>query len=118
MSGLFRRAACLVVQYVDELARLILQESHAFGIIEVGYLWDKAEDTFAVIFGNVAFEELLLNEVMEVLIGKVDGKLVKGIGPGCEVLGARKVEKADKGDKIFATETFVECSLSHENKRK
>ena len=118
MSGLFRRAACLVVQYVDELARLILQVSHAFRIIEVGYLWDKAGDAFAVIFGNVAFEELLLNEVMEALVGKVDGKLVEGIGPGREVLGARKVEKADKGDEIFATETFVECSLSHENKRK
>ena len=55
---------------------------------------------------------------MEALVGKVDGKLVEGIGPGRELLGARKVEKADKGDEIIATETFVECSLSHENKIK
>lgn len=108
MSGLFRRAAGLVVHYVDEPARLILQESHAFRIVEIGYLWDKAGNAFAVILGNVAFEELLLNEMMKALVGKVDGKLVEGIGSRREVLGSRKVEKADKGDEIIATETFID----------
>ena len=56
----------------------------------------------------MGFEELLLNEVMEALVGKVDGKLVEGIGPGREVLEARKVEKADKGDEIIAMEMFVD----------
>jgi len=56
----------------------------------------------------VAFEELLLNEVMEALIGKVDGKLVKRIGLGCEVLGSGKVKKANTGDEIVMTGMFID----------
>jgi hypothetical protein len=37
----------------------------------------------------VAFEELLLNKVMEALIGKVDSKLVEGIRLEHDILGAR-----------------------------
>ena len=55
----------------------------------------------------MAFEDLL-NEVMEALVGKVDGKLVKRIGSGHEVLGSGKVEKVDKGDEIITTGTFID----------
>jgi hypothetical protein len=38
----------------------------------------------------MALEELLLNEVMEVFVGKVDGKLVEGIGSRSEILESGK----------------------------
>jgi hypothetical protein len=63
----------------------------------------------------MALEELLLNEVMEAFVGKVDGKLVEGIGlgqgSGSEVLGSGKVEKANEGDKVVSTEAFVEVFI-------
>ena len=65
-------------------------------------LWHKMKDAFAVIFNDMALEELLLNEVMEAFVGKVDGKLVEGIELGSEVLGSRKVEKANEGDKVIS----------------
>ena len=55
----------------------------------------------------MAFEDLL-NEVMEALVGKVDGKLVERIGLGHEVLGSGKVEKVNKGDEIIMTGTFID----------
>ncbi len=58
----------------------------------------------------MALEELL-NEVMEAFVGKVDGKLIGGIGSESEVLGSRKVEKANKGDKVVSTEAFVDVFI-------
>ena len=67
-------------------------------------LWHKTGDAFAVVFDDMVLEELLLNEVMEAFVGKVDGKLVKGIESGSEVLGSGKVEKANEGDKVISAE--------------
>jgi hypothetical protein len=55
----------------------------------------------------MALKELLLNEVVEAFVGKVNGKLIEGIGSGSEVLGSGKVEKANEGDKVVSTEAFV-----------
>ncbi len=55
----------------------------------------------------MALKELLLNEVMEAFVGKVDGKLVKGIRLGHEVLGSGKVERANGGDQVISTEAFI-----------
>ena len=68
-------------------------------------------DAFAVVLDDMALEELLLNEVMEAFVGKVDGKLVKGTGSGSEVLGSRKVEKANEGDKVVKTEAFIDVFI-------
>jgi hypothetical protein len=68
-------------------------------------------DALAVILGDMALEELLLNEVTEAFIGKVDGKLVEGIGSESEVLGSRKVEKANEGDKVISTGVFVDLFI-------
>jgi hypothetical protein len=35
----------------------------------------------------VTLKKLFLDEVMEAFVGKVDGKLIEGIGSRCEVLG-------------------------------
>ena len=59
----------------------------------------------------MALEELLLNEVMEAFVGKVDGKLVKGTGSRSEVLGSKKVKKANEGDKVIKTEAFVDVFI-------
>ena len=60
----------------------------------------------------MALEELLLNEAMEEFVGKVVGKLVRGIGSGSEVLGSGKVEKANEGDKVVSTEAFVNVFIN------
>ena len=69
-------------------------------------LWHKTGDAFAVVLNNTALEELLLNEVIEVFAGRVDGTLVGGIESESEVLGSRKVEKANEGDKVISAEAF------------
>jgi hypothetical protein len=56
------------------------RKPQAFSIINVGDLWHKTGDAPAVVLSNMALEELLLNKVMEVFVGKVDGKLIEGIG--------------------------------------
>jgi hypothetical protein len=61
-------------------------------------------DAFAVVLGDMALKELLLNEVVEVFVGKVNGKF----GSGSEVLGSEKVEKANEGDKVVLTEAFID----------
>jgi hypothetical protein len=96
---------------VDKPGRLILQNSQAFSIIEVGDLWHKTGDALAVVLGDMALEELLLNEVMEAFVGKVDDKLVEGIESGSEVLGSGKVEKANEGDKVVSAEAFVDLFI-------
>jgi hypothetical protein len=100
-------APCLIVHNADKPARLVLRKPQAFRIIKVGDLWRKAGEAFAVVLGDMALEELLLNEVMEAFVGKVDGKLVEGIGSGSEALGSGKVEKANEGGKLASAEAFV-----------
>jgi hypothetical protein len=48
---------------------------------------------------------------MEGFVGKVDGKLVKGIGLESEVLASGKVKKANEGDKAVSTEAFVDLFI-------
>jgi hypothetical protein len=68
-------------------------------------------DALTVVLGDMALEELLLNKVTEVFIGKVDGKLVEGIGSESEVLGSGKVEKANEGDKVISTGVSVDLFI-------
>ena len=71
---------------MDETAGLILQESQTFRIIKIRYLWDVASDALAVVLSDMALEQLLLNEVLEAFVGKVDAELVKRVGARSEVL--------------------------------
>jgi hypothetical protein len=59
----------------------------------------------------MALKELLLNEVMEAFIGKVDGKLIEGIGSRREVMGPGKVKKTDESDEIIPTEAFIDVFI-------
>ncbi len=44
-------------------------------------------------------------------VGKVNGKLIEGIGLESEVLESGKVEKANKGDKVISTEAFIDMFI-------
>ncbi|KAH9021254.1 hypothetical protein EDB85DRAFT_1895784 [Lactarius pseudohatsudake] len=74
------------VTKVEETTGLVLQESQTFRIIEIGYLWHVASDPLAVVLRDVALEELPLNKVLEVFVGKIDAELVKRVGARSEVL--------------------------------
>jgi hypothetical protein len=96
---------------MDKPARLILKRSQTFWIIKVGDLWHKTGDALAVVLGDMALKKLLLDKVMEAFVGKVDGKLVEGIGSGSEALRSGTVEKANEGDEVVSTEAFVDVFI-------
>jgi hypothetical protein len=64
----------------------------------------------------MALEELLLNEFMEAFVGKVDGKLVEGIGLGMRFWVPGRSNRAMKVTKSSRQKRSLMCSLSHENR--
>ena len=81
------RLASLIIHDVDEATWLVLEKMNALGIVKVRHYRDKVEDTPCLAVVDVRLKDMLLDKVLQMLIGKVDAELVKGVGMACHVLG-------------------------------
>jgi hypothetical protein len=62
----------------------------------------------STVFIHVLFEERLLDPVLEAFVGKVDAKLIKGVGTARHVLGSGNIEETDEGGEAFLAQPLVD----------
>ena len=72
-----RYAMSLIIHDMKETSRLVLKETDAFGIVEVRNSGNEMGDTFSTVLLSLVFEYLVLNEILQPLVGEVDVEFVK-----------------------------------------
>ena len=93
---------------MNQTSWYVLEETDAFGVIKVRNLWDETGDAFDGVFVHMLFEERLLDPVLETFVGRVDAKLIEGVGTAGHVLGPGIIEETDESGKIVFAEPSVD----------
>ena len=92
---------------MNQTSWYVLEETDALGVIKVRNLWDETGGPFGGVFVHIPFKERLLDPVLEMFIGKVDAKMIEGVGTAGHVLGPRNIEETDENGKVVFAEPLI-----------
>jgi len=96
---------------MNQPPRLVLQKPDALPVVKVGNLWDKLQDVFSCVLGDVGFEQSALNVILQTFIGEVDAELVEGIRSPGRILRTWEIEEADEGRKVVPAKALVDVLI-------
>ena len=92
---------------MNQTSWYVLEETDALGVIKVRNLWDETGDPFGGVFVHISFKEQLLDPVLETFVGKVNAKMIEGVGTAGHVLGPGNIEETNENGKVVFAEPLI-----------